>query len=234
MKTNSEIYQLYLVTDRELMSTKTLEEAVEKAIDGGCTMVQLREKNLSSRDFYNTAKALKEFLQTRGVPLIINDRVDIALAVDADGVHIGQSDLPLHEARKILGNERIIGVTAPTLPLALEAENNGADYLGVGAVFGTTTKKDAKKNTIEILSEIAHTVKIPVVAIGGINADSVTKKTNFLILANNTYCPLIKDGKSNKQKKAEKLKLEGYDIEVIPENVFYDMFEDNMQSTEKN
>ena len=86
MKTNSEIYQLYLVTDRELMSTKTLEEAVEKAIDGGCTMVQLREKNLSSRDFYNTAKALKEFLQTRGVPLIINDRVDIALAVDADGV----------------------------------------------------------------------------------------------------------------------------------------------------
>lgn len=122
MKTNSEIYQLYLVTDRELMSTKTLEEAVEKAIDGGCTMVQLREKNLSSRDFYNTAKALKTFLQTRGVPLIINDRVDIALAVDADGVHIGQSDLPLHEARKILGNERIIGVTAPTLPLALEAE----------------------------------------------------------------------------------------------------------------
>lgn len=122
MKTNSEIYQLYLVTDRELMSTKTLEEAVEKAIDGGCTMVQLREKNLSSRDFYNTAKTLKTFLQTRGVPLIINDRVDIALAVDADGVHIGQSDLPLHEARKILGNERIIGVTAPTLPLALEAE----------------------------------------------------------------------------------------------------------------
>ena len=180
MKTNSEIYQLYLVTDRELMSTKTLEEAVEKAIDGGCTMVQLREKNLSSRDFYNTAKALKEFLQTRGVPLIINDRVDIALAVDADGVHIGQSDLPLHEARKILGNERIIGVTAPTLPLAAQtveqavlAEKRGADYLGVGAVFGTTTKKDAKKNTIEILSEIAHTVKIPVVAIGGINADNV-------------------------------------------------------------
>lgn len=175
MKTNSEIYQLYLVTDRELMSTKTLEEAVEKAIDGGCTMVQLREKNLSSRDFYNTAKTLKTFLQTRGVPLIINDRVDIALAVDADGVHIGQSDLPLHEARKILGNEIIIGVTAPTLPLALEAEKNGADYLGVGAVFGTTTKKDAKKNTIEVLSEIAHTVKIPVVAIGGINADNVAK-----------------------------------------------------------
>ena len=175
MKTNSEIYQLYLVTDRELMSTKTLEEAVEKAIDGGCTMVQLREKNLSSRDFYNTAKALKEFLQTRGVPLIINDRVDIALAVGADGVHIGQSDLPLHEARKILGNERIIGVTAPTLPLALEAEKNCADYLGVGAVFGTTTKKDATKNTIEVLSEIAHTVKIPVVAIGGINADNVAK-----------------------------------------------------------
>ena len=94
MKTNSEIYQLYLVTDRELMSTKTLEEAVEKAIDGGCTMVQLREKNLSSRDFYNTAKTLKTFLQTRGVPLIINDRVDIALAVDADGCLLYTSPSP--------------------------------------------------------------------------------------------------------------------------------------------
>lgn len=175
MKFDSKIYQLYLVTDRELMSTKILEEAVEQAIDGGCTMIQLREKNLSSRDFYITAKKLKEFLRTRTIPLIINDRADIALAVGADGVHLGQSDLPLNEARKILGKDRIIGVTAPTLPLALEAEKNGADYLGVGAVFGTTTKKDAKKNTIEVLSEIAHTVKIPVVAIGGINAGNVAK-----------------------------------------------------------
>ena len=173
MKTNSEIYQLYLVTDRELMSTKTLEEAVEKAIDGGCTMVQLREKNLSSRDFYNTAKALKEFLQTRGVPLIINDRVDIALAVDADGVHIGQSDLPLHEARKILGNERIIGVTAPTLPLAIEAEKNGADYLGVGAVFPTNSKDDATDVSYETLKAICQAVSIPVIAIGGITKDNV-------------------------------------------------------------
>lgn len=175
MKFDSKIYQLYLITNRELMSTKTLEEAVEQAIDGGCTMIQLREKNLSSRDFYIAAKKLKEFLQTRNIPLIINDRVDIALAVDADGVHLGQSDLPLQEARKILGKDKIIGVTAPTLPLAIEAEKNGADYLGVGAVFGTTTKKDAKKNTIEVLSEIAHTVKIPVVAIGGINFENVTK-----------------------------------------------------------
>lgn len=175
MKFDSKIYQLYLVTDRELMSTKTLEEAVEQAIDGGCTMIQLREKNLSSYDFYNTAKKLKEFLRTRAVPLIINDRVDIALAVNADGVHLGQNDLPLQEARKILGNDRIIGVTAQTLPLALEAEKNGADYLGVGAIFGTTTKKDAKKNTIEVLSEISHTVKIPVVAIGGINSENIAK-----------------------------------------------------------
>lgn len=174
-KFDSKIYRLYLVTDRELMSTATLEEAVEQAVDGGCTMIQLREKNLSSREFYNIAKGLKESLNPRGIPLIINDRVDIALAVGADGVHIGQSDLPLYEARKILGNDRIIGVTAPTLPLALDAEKNGADYLGVGAVFGTTTKKDAKKNTIEVLSEIAHTVKIPVVAIGGINSDNVGK-----------------------------------------------------------
>lgn len=174
-KFDSKIYQLYLVTDRELMSTASLEEAVEQAVDGGCTMIQLREKNLSSKEFYNIAKGLKEFLNPRGIPLIINDRVDIALAVSADGVHIGQSDLPLCESRKILGRDRIIGVTAPTLPLALDAEKNGADYLGVGAVFGTTTKKDAKKNTIEVLSEIAHTVKIPVVAIGGINSDNVGK-----------------------------------------------------------
>lgn len=170
---DSKIYQLYLVTDRELMLAKSLEEAVEQAVDGGCTMIQLREKTLSSKDFYDTAKKLKEFLSARGVPLIINDRVDIALAVGADGVHIGQNDLPLAEARKILGKNRIIGVTAPTLPLALDAEKNSADYLGVGAVFGTTTKKDAKKNSIEVLSEIAHTVKIPVVAIGGINANNV-------------------------------------------------------------
>lgn len=174
IKIDSEIYQLYLVTDRELMTTKSLEEAVEKAVDGGCTAVQLREKTLSSREFFETALRIKAFLKKRNVPLIINDRVDIALAAGADGVHIGQSDLPLLQARRLLGDKRIIGVTAPTLPLALEAESGGADYIGVGAVFGTTTKKDAKKNTIEVLSEIAHTVKIPVVAIGGINSTNIS------------------------------------------------------------
>ena len=161
MKTNSEIYQLYLVTDRELMSTKTLEEAVEKAIDGGCTMVQLREKNLSSRDFYNTAKALKEFLQTRGVPLIINDRVDIALAVDADGVHIGQSDLPLHEARKILGNERIIGVTAPTLPLAIEAEKMVLIILVLAQSLVQLPKKTLRKIRLKFSVKLHIQSKFP-------------------------------------------------------------------------
>lgn len=161
MKTNSEIYQLYLVTDRELMSTKTLEEAVEKAIDSGCTMVQLREKNLSSRDFYNTAKTLKTFLQTRGVPLIINDRVDIALAVDADGVHIGQSDLPLHEARKILGNERIIGVTAPTLPLALEAEKMVLIILVLAQSLVQLPKKTLRKIRLKFSVKLHIQSKFP-------------------------------------------------------------------------
>lgn len=173
MKIDTKIYQLYLVTDRNLMSTKKLDEAVERAIAGGCTAIQLREKTISTREFFETAVRLKELLKLYNVPLIINDRVDIALAVDADGVHLGQKDLPISIARKILGEEKIIGVTAPTLPLALEAEKSGADYLGVGAVFGTTTKKDAPKNTIKALSEIAHRVSIPVVAIGGININNI-------------------------------------------------------------
>ncbi len=174
IKFDSKIFSLYLVTDRSLMSAKTLEEAVERAVDGGCTIVQLREKELNSREFFNTAVSLKKLLERRGVPLIINDRVDIALAANADGVHLGQNDLPLAQARRLLGRERIIGVTAPTLSLAIEAESGGADYIGVGAIFGTTTKSNAKKNSIENLGEIAHTVKIPVIAIGGINSTNIS------------------------------------------------------------
>ncbi len=174
MKFDSKMLSLYLVTDRRLMTAKTLEEAVERAVDGGCTAVQLREKELSSREFFYTAVSIKKLLEKRGVPLIINDRVDIALAADADGVHIGQSDLPLVQARRLLGKEKIIGVTAPTLPLAIEAESGGADYIGVGAVFGTATKVDAVENTIENLREITRRVKIPVVAIGGINSTNIS------------------------------------------------------------
>ncbi|MCF2643049.1 MAG: thiamine phosphate synthase [Lachnospiraceae bacterium] len=174
MKKENLDYTLYLCTDRELMSTDTLEEAVEEAILGGVTMVQLREKNCSSKEFYETALRIKKITDTYGLPLLINDRVDIALAVDADGVHVGQSDLPVSVARKILGKDKIIGVSARNVAQAQEAEQNGADYLGVGAMYATGTKKDAKVTSREELLKIREAVKIPIVVIGGINQKTLS------------------------------------------------------------
>ena len=166
-------YSIYFVTDRDLMSTETLEDAVSLAIKGGATIVQLREKNASSRDFYETALSLKKICSKNNVPLIINDRLDIALAVDCDGVHIGQSDLPADVVRKIIGKDKIVGVSASNLEKALEAQKNGADYIGVGAMFSTNTKTNTNSVTIEQLSEIKKAVDIPVVAIGGIKKDKL-------------------------------------------------------------
>ena len=171
-------YTLYLVTDRDLMSTKTLEEAVEQAIMGGCTLVQLREKIASSRDFYQTALKVKAITDNYDVPLIINDRVDIALAIGADGVHVGQSDLPAGVVRKIIGKDKILGVSAGTVEKAIEAQRDGADYIGVGALFSTSTKTDAKSVSIETLMKIIKEVSIPVVGIGGINAENAVKLKN--------------------------------------------------------
>lgn len=163
-------YQLYLCTDRNLMSTATVEESVELAIQGGVTVVQLREKQLSSRDFYETAVRVKSITDHYQVPLIINDRLDIAQAVGASGVHLGQSDLPCREARRILGPNAIIGVSARTVPLARKAVQDGADYLGVGAMCTTSTKSDAVVISKEQLAQIRAAVSIPMVIIGGINA----------------------------------------------------------------
>lgn len=166
-------YSIYLVTDRDLMSTETLEEAVEQAIIGGCTLVQLREKDCSSLDFYSTAVKIKEITDKYKVPLLINDRLDIALAVDATGVHVGQSDLPVSVVRKIIGEDKIIGISAATLEEALQGEKDGADYLGVGAMYGTGTKKDANSTSIEELKKIRENVSLPIVVIGGINEERV-------------------------------------------------------------
>ena len=166
-------YTLYLCTDRGLMSTETVEESVELAIKGGCTVVQLREKDCSSLDFYNIALNVKKITDEYNVPLIINDRIDIALAVDAAGVHIGQSDLPASIVRKIIGNDKIIGVSAATVDEAVRAKNDGADYLGIGAMYVTNTKKDTRPVTIETLKEIRKVVNIPLVVIGGINKHTV-------------------------------------------------------------
>ena len=165
-------YSLYLVTDRMCMSTATLREAVEQAILGGCTMVQLRENHISSRDFYDTAKEIKEITDTYDIPLIINNRIDIALAVDAAGVHIGQSDIPSSVARKLIGREKLLGVSASSLREALRAQSDGADYLGVGAMFPTRTKHDAKIVSIEEWQAIRQAVTIPIVVIGGIGKEN--------------------------------------------------------------
>lgn len=165
-------YTLYLVTDRDLMSTPTLEEAVEQAIRGGVTLVQLREKHASSLEFYQTALRVKKITDSYNVPLIINDRVDVALAVDADGVHVGQSDLPAARVREILGPDKILGVSASSLK-SFKAVEDGADYLGVGAMFATGTKTDADITTIEELKRIRQAVSVPIVVIGGINKQTL-------------------------------------------------------------
>lgn len=176
MKKSDINYLLYLVTDRDILAGRDLGVCVEEAILGGVTLVQLREKELSSRDFYQAAQLIKRITDKYRVPFIINDRLDIALAVDADGLHIGQEDLPLTVARTILGNDKLIGVSAGNLVEAQTAEKDGADYLGVGAVFTTPTKKDADHVSLAELARIKAGISIPVVAIGGIgeqNAKSV-------------------------------------------------------------
>ncbi|MCL2576673.1 MAG: thiamine phosphate synthase [Defluviitaleaceae bacterium] len=171
-------YTLYLVTDRELMTADTIEECVEQAILGGCTVVQLREKTVSSSEFFQTALRVREITARLGVPLIINDRADIALAVDADGLHIGQDDLPYEAARRIIGQNKIIGISAHNLSEAKTAAEMGADYIGVGAMFATGTKTDADPTDINELRRIREAVKIPMVAIGGINKNNVTYLTD--------------------------------------------------------
>ncbi len=166
-------YSIYLVTDRDLMSTETLEEAVEQSIIGGCTLVQLREKDCSSLDFYNAAIKVKKITDKYKVPLLINDRLDIALAVDAAGVHIGQSDLPATVVRKIIGEDKIIGVSTGSLEQAIRAQKDGADYLGVGAMYATGTKKDANSTSMEELKKIRESVSLPIVVIGGINKEKI-------------------------------------------------------------
>lgn len=166
-------YNTYLVTDTDMCPRENLIDVVSEAIRGGVTLVQLREKEISTREFYSEAVLLKELCKRHGVPLIINDRLDIALAVDADGVHIGQSDMPIDVVRRILGNDKIIGLSAGNVPDAEEAVKGGADYLGVGAVFHTSTKSDACDVGIEMLKKVRSAVKIPIVGIGGINADNI-------------------------------------------------------------
>ena len=172
MNIDKKTLRLYAVTDRTWLDGRTLYDDVEKALKGGVTLLQLREKNMSTDDFINSAKEIKSLCEKYNVPLIINDNVQFAMEIDADGVHLGQDDMDPETARKLLGPDKIIGVTAKTVEQAKTAERKGADYLGSGAVFGSTTKLDAKPMSKELLKEITSSVDIPVVAIGGINAEN--------------------------------------------------------------
>jgi len=164
---------LYAITDSTWLCEKTLPMVVEEAIKGGATFIQLREKNLGYDEFLKTAKEVKAVTDKYNIPFVINDNVDIAVAVDADGAHIGQSDEEVKMAREKLGPDKIIGLSAGTVEQAVKAEQNGADYIGVGAVFNTSTKLDADTVTFETLKEICQTVSIPVIAIGGISKDNI-------------------------------------------------------------
>ncbi len=169
---------LYAVTDRAWLNGSVLSDAVEQAVLGGATMIQLREKGMTTEELVNSGREIKAVCDKYNVPLIINDNVEAARILDAGGVHLGQGDMPITEARKILGSGKIIGITAKTVEQAREAEENGADYLGSGAVFGTATKSNAVKMELDTLRAITQAVSIPVAAIGGITADNIDRLAN--------------------------------------------------------
>ena len=170
---NREALRLYLVTNRYQDSLESFLEKLETTCRSGVTIVQLREKNLTTNQYYQLAKQVKEITDAYQVPLIIDDRLDVCLAVDAAGLHIGDDELPVSVARQVLGPEKILGVTAKTVKRALEAEEGGADYLGTGAIFPTTTKENAPITLISTLKTICQRVAIPVVAIGGLTSENI-------------------------------------------------------------
>ena len=176
MKLQKIDYSLYLVTDKGLARGRTILKILTAAVRGGATVVQLREKDCSTRDFIDQALGIKKFLSAQGVPLIINDRMDVAQAVKADGVHLGQTDMPLEMAKSILGDSMIIGISAESLEDAIEAEKGGADYLGVSPIYATPTKTDtAPPLGLEGLREIRKAVRLPLVGIGGLNRDNAAE-----------------------------------------------------------
>ena len=170
---NRKALRLYLVTNRYQDSLESFLEKVETACRSGVTIIQLREKNLTTNQYYQLAKQVKEITDAYQVPLIIDDRLDVCLAVDAAGLHIGDDELPVSVARQVLGPEKILGVTAKTVKRALEAEEGGANYLGTGAIFPTTTKENAPITLISTLKTICQRVAIPVVAIGGLTSENI-------------------------------------------------------------
>lgn len=204
MSISKETVLLYGVTDRGNLHGKTLLQQVEESLKGGVTLVQLREKHLSFQEFLEEAKEMKELCHKYGVPLLINDNVEICIESGADGVHVGQKDMEAGAVREKLGKDKIIGVSARTVEQARAAQNAGADYLGVGAVFSTSTKEDAKPLDHEILKAITKAVDIPVVAIGGISSENVLELKGTGIDGVAVVSAIY--GKENPKEAAENLK----------------------------
>ncbi|MCR5027412.1 MAG: thiamine phosphate synthase [Methanobrevibacter sp.] len=193
---------LYLVTDKSDDEEKFL-KTIEEGIKGGVSVVQIREKTAETLDFYNLALKVKKITEKYNVPLIINDRVDIALAIDAEGVHVGQSDMPCDVTRKLIGDDKILGISASTVDEAQKAEKDGADYIGTGAVFPTATKDDAPSVTIDELKEVVKSINIPVVAIGGINLDNAHQLVDTGIAGLSVVSAIMSS--DNPKKSSEKL-----------------------------
>jgi thiamine-phosphate pyrophosphorylase len=198
-------YSLYLVTDRTGKIDDEFLAVIEEAILGGVSIVQLREKNASTGEFYRLALRLKELTSKYNVPLIINDRLDIALAIDSDGIHVGQSDMPANIVRKIIGKDKILGVSAATINTAQKAEKDGADYIGTGAIFPTQTK-ESDCIAIVYLKKIVDSVNIPVIAIGGLSEDNVSSLANTNIGGISVVSAIMDS--DNPKKASENLKKE--------------------------
>lgn len=195
---------LYFITDSTGFGEEEFLRRTREALEGGVTILQLREKNKTTREYMALAQKVHTLTKQYGVPLIIDDRLDVAMAVDAEGVHLGQSDLPIHIARKIFGEEKIIGATAKTVEQAQEAYQQGADYLGVGAIYPTTTKVKTVLTSTEMLGKICRTVPIPVNAIGGLTKDNVDVLTGIPIAGICVVSAIMKAG--SPKKAAQELK----------------------------
>ncbi|MBQ3693095.1 MAG: thiamine phosphate synthase [Clostridia bacterium] len=204
MKLDKSTVLLYVITDRKLLGEHTIYTQVEEALKGGATIIQLREKNLGDEEFLNEAVLIKEICRKYNVPLIINDNVQVALKSGADGVHVGQDDMKAENVRKLIGGNKILGVSAHSVEEAILAEKNGADYLGVGAIFTTSSKADVQSTSIDTLKEICSTVRIPVVAIGGITSENIKQLSGSSVSGAALISAVF--GQSDVRLAAEKLK----------------------------
>ena len=207
MKLNNKSLLLYAVTDRRWSNNDTFYKHIEESLEGGVTFLQLREKNLDTDSFFKEAIKIKELCKKYNVPFIINDNVEIALKSNADGIHVGQDDMGAKEVRKLIGKDKILGVSVQTVEQALLAQSQGANYLGVGSIFTTTSKDDAKSVSINTLKEICNAVNIPVVAIGGIDKDNVKQLSQTGISGIAVY--------ANKNIKSATMKLKELIKEII-------------------